>query len=1077
INAATPGDTIKIYEGVYRENVVVNKSLSIIGDPVIDANGGIGMLITVSNVLVENITFTNASTGILIYNVSFAISNITLLNITTYQGNNGIVVMNATHCNITESKILHSNYSGITVQNAMYCNISGNIINGSGNDIDDLSTDFGILLVNSSHNAVYENNVSYTNISIEITGNASNIEPPFLFSWNMIKRNNISYSFIGIFVNSTDNETMAENNITFTYFGIMVGESENITITKNNFLLNIFSSIFLINTTHSNISFNEINQVNESMTEDIFNLSDGDEISLIAGIWFINSSYNSIYENNISWYIMGVSMANTLENSFLLSDVNFTNRARVFNNSIENNNLDYTYIPLWIFGTNGTRIERNNLSNNFAGSAIVLSNNISIHGNIIFHNGFINDTDLRIPSLTLIYVNNSTIKRNIIMKNNIDGLGLFSSSHDEITYNIITNNTNESGFATGINITGNSDYNMIMYNSIKYNDVGVLINDSYPNNHTEFHYNNIYGNRYLGMIYNLSGYMPGNPYINATYNCWGAADGPGNVTGSVYDPVTNVPANGSGDNITHGIHFDPWLSQEWHANVKNLRTGDYFSGIQQAIDSPYTKDGDTLLVMNGTFSENVVVYKELHIVGSGISNTTYLNVTSGWAMTIEANNVSISGMIISGNNTAYGGIRINSSYNVTLYNLIIQNFTDYGIKVGNGSLVLNHSINATLIRGIAGCGILLLNATNPSIHNNTFINNGWDIIIENSSRNAIENNYFGTQPTRASFCYHGNFSIKGIATPPPDAEGFENMDAWINVSSGDADSWIFIYMYYNESLIEGNEDFLTIFKWNGTWSREGWDGEHYIDTSENIVGVNVTNIGDPIFAVMQDYFPPVTDLTVGEPSYGSYVTSHTPIWLNASDAGYGLNATYYRIWYNNLWHPANGSDYYGGSHITLNGIAYWYVYRNATVTPNPIYLAGECEHIVEYYSVDNATNEEEHRNATFYVDNTPPQAWVAISSGPSVNYYVTTHTYLRIHAEDRGECPVESIHIKYNIWSEAKGWYYNWSNLPEFDNEITSPFNFTEECRHSIWYNVSDDLGNYVVNNISYKVDDTPPTS
>lgn len=51
----------------------------------------------------------------------------------------------------------------------------------------------------------------------------------------------------------------------------------------------------------------------------------------------------------------------------------------------------------------------------------------------------------------------------------------------------------------------------------------------------------------------------GNATIEATGNWWGAVNGPG---GGVADPDTGTTADGTGDNVTQNVTFDPWLEGE-----------------------------------------------------------------------------------------------------------------------------------------------------------------------------------------------------------------------------------------------------------------------------------------------------------------------------------------------------------------------------------------------------------------------------------------------------------------------------------------------------------------------------------
>jgi len=127
-----------------------------------------------------------------------------------------------------------------------------------------------------------------------------------------------------------------------------------------------------------------------------------------------------------------------------------------------------------------------------------------------------------------------------------------------------------------------------------------------------------------------------------------------------------------------------------------------------------------------------------------------------------------------------------------------------------------------------------------------------------------------------------------------------------------------------------------------------------------------------------------TNKEVGSPSYGQWVTTSTPIWLNATAAN-GLNATYYRIW-NGTWHPSSDKDYYCGNHniTSFEGPyvpytryqGYWYIYRSYDsrnrVNFGPIHFHEECMHMIQYFSVDNLSYFEEIQNQTHYVDDTPP---------------------------------------------------------------------------------------------------------
>ncbi|MCD6383765.1 MAG: right-handed parallel beta-helix repeat-containing protein, partial [Thermoplasmata archaeon] len=199
---------------------------------------------------------------------------------------------------------------------------------------------------------------------------------------------------------------------------------------------------------------------------------------------------------------------------------------------------------------------------------------------------------------------------------------------------------------------------------------------------------------------------------------------------------------------------------------------DNYTTIQAAIDN--ASAGDTVYISNGTYSEHIVIDKPLHLLGSGVSSTTYLNVSTGWAITISADNVTIEGIVISGNGTAAGGIRTKPGgvfNNITIKNCVIQNFTRSGILLSGSasSYGNNYQIDSVVVRDVKnttinGTGIvfiklngtllngsriydtdlaLLMNSTvNFTVKNNRFTNNNIGIAMRGSSNNLIYNNYF-----------------------------------------------------------------------------------------------------------------------------------------------------------------------------------------------------------------------------------------------------------------------------------------------------------------------------------------------
>ncbi len=194
----------------------------------------------------------------------------------------------------------------------------------------------------------------------------------------------------------------------------------------------------------------------------------------------------------------------------------------------------------------------------------------------------------------------------------------------------------------------------------------------------------------------------------------------------------------------------------------------------------------------------------------------------------------------------------------------------------------------------------------------------------------------------------------------------DNTSAWgawqkttySSIASGTSDNG-----YWLVDLTSLNGEGLYEFATNATDDAGNYEGDP--TTADDIAGYDAT--------------PPVTTKTVGEPNITEndkdyWITSNTPIWLNATDSLSGVNATYYRIWYDGVWHPTGIGDSYGGNdNVTWYDGAYWYIrFLNGSVDFEPIYFTEDCTHYLQYFSVDTAGNEEEIHNDTLYVDNTPP---------------------------------------------------------------------------------------------------------
>ncbi len=186
---------------------------------------------------------------------------------------------------------------------------------------------------------------------------------------------------------------------------------------------------------------------------------------------------------------------------------------------------------------------------------------------------------------------------------------------------------------------------------------------------------------------------------------------------------------------------------------------------------------------------------------------------------------------------------------------------------------------------------------------------------------------------------------------------------------------------------------------------------------------------------------PVTTLVVGQPNVTApilYVTSATPLLLSVLDqGGTGVRVTRYRV---------DGGGWIGYA--------------------APLTLPTEGEHVLEWFSEDNAGNAETVRSATVRVDDTPPALALAVGDPKYVatDTYVTSATPLTLAAADGGATPVGLASVEYRIGGPWITW--------------TGPFVLSVDGPHTVEFRATDALGNVAPTGTSTViVDDAPPVT
>jgi parallel beta-helix repeat protein len=314
IDNASEGDTIYIPVGIYYENIIINKSICLIGEDmnttIIDG-GNEDNVVYISADWVNIRGFTIQKSGYIL-NGGIKIDS---ADYTTISGNAilnnldfGIYLTYSNGNIITYNNISSNNNGGIYLQGS-----SGNII--SGNTINSNRHHGGIYFTHSSSNIISGN------IIILNSGRGLKLEDES--SGNTIADNTISSNNAGIFLGTSSNCNTLTGNIISSnnYYGIKLMDSNRNTISDNS-ILNTGLGINLISHSSGNI----IKGNNISNNEEGISLEDTHDS---IGIKFNLILKNNFFDNENDVFFTFCRTLNLLwwTNRFIL---NYWNRLRIF---------------------------------------------------------------------------------------------------------------------------------------------------------------------------------------------------------------------------------------------------------------------------------------------------------------------------------------------------------------------------------------------------------------------------------------------------------------------------------------------------------------------------------------------------------------------------------------------------------------------------------------------------------------------------------------------------------------------------------------------------------------------------
>ena len=485
IDNASDGDTIYIPSGIYYENIIINKSISLIGED-------------------KNTTIINGGLSRSVVNINanwVDINGFTLKNSSDEYGEDAAIILEASYSTI-KNNILVNVSDGIFLSGC-HNSIISNLIETERDGA-------GINLAESSNNLIDGNQIFYSNIGILLFGywvGCSN---------NIISNNSFfctGFLDLGSFYDENVNNTFLNNSVNGKPFIYLENESnividnagqiilincENITI-KNQ---NLSNTTMGINLDKTNNTFISNCTINANSHDGIWIKGDNNVLEHNTFIqnrrWglFVRGVGNKITNNNISENgeigILHHGEKTIITKSTLMKNMNGIllgggDSNKILNNIISNNN-EY---GLRLYGSGRNLILKNIISHNENG---IDYDNFFTSYTVIEENDISNNSGFGIKTCGQKY----NITRNIISNNGKIGISIFLGSDNRISNNQIINNrlrgvffedTNENFFSNntislnseeGI-ILLNSDNNSIEYNNFFENEDGLELEDSNHN--------------------------------------------------------------------------------------------------------------------------------------------------------------------------------------------------------------------------------------------------------------------------------------------------------------------------------------------------------------------------------------------------------------------------------------------------------------------------------------------------------------------------------------------------------------------------------------------------------------------
>ncbi len=766
----------------------------------------------------------------------------------------------------------------------------------------------------------------------------------------------------------------------------------------------------------------------------IDNASSGDTIYVYNGTYYeniyINKSVNLVGENREGVIINGSGVGDVIF-------INGTNWVNISNFTITSSGSQSGDAGIEIYHSTHVHIRNVNISGNEIGIHIEYSSYNTISNNLLVANRdkAILLTGANIPSY---YSNNNIISNNIV-SNNLGG-GIYLGPYCE--KNSITGNSCTHNRYDGIQIAGSgvTQQNTIDKNNVSNNarhGIYLLSNNNTITNNICNH-NGVYGIYFEGADYN---YLNNNSF---SYN-------------------------------QHGIYINT------NSNNNNISDAICYSNTQAAI---YLRDAQDNIIWSSICSSNFYGVVIENTTNTTIMHTKIVSNTEGVKVFGVISGVSIHYCNIS-HNTLYG---VNNSVNVIvdaehnwwgdssgpydpsndtatggLYNPNGQgdNVTDYvdyypwwdsptgavppeivdntpGFATTGDAFTFNASVTDNV--GVAG--VYVEYWYDAGAHTNVSMSNVagsyWEYSIVVAD--TLDTLYYVISAVDGSGNWN-NSGVGSVAITDNDSPVISNVQdnpdpqeygGWVNITCSVTDNIGVNVVKVNITYPDGSYINVTMsgsYYYNASYSMLG-TYSYFIwanDTSGNsaVSGIYTFTI------VEYDKTPPITVCHLsGVMGKNGWYIDEVIVWLNATDDLSGVNVTYYRV---------DKSD--------------WKIYTA------PFIITTDKEHVISFYSIDNAGNIENVKTKTVKIDGTPPWTEIILEGNQSNGWFVSD-VLLGFIAQD--SCSgVKTIFYKLDD-----------SEWSEYEDVIR----VKDEGKHVVWYYAMDKAGNIeTLKQATFWIDKNPP--